>query len=287
MKKYISIEEYLKQESISKEKSNLKVYKYILIILCLSIILFALYNLVKWNIDNFKIKKINDELEKNINLNVKKGKGELVNPPINRDSSYYYYASFPFYQANFSSLLSKNSDTVAYIYMKNTIINYPIVQSNDNNYYLKHSFDKKDNNAGWIFMDYRNNINYLSDNTIIYGHARLDGTLFGSLRNVLLSSWQKNQDNYAIFLSTLKENMIFQIFSIYTIDRENYYIMTDFSNNKEKQEWINIMKKRNIAPINTEVNVNDKFLTLSTCKNNQGERIVVQAKLIKRQKNKR
>ena len=169
--------------------------------------------------------------------------------------------------------------------MKNTNIKYPVVQANDNNYYLTHSFDKIENNAGWIFMDYRNNINALDDNTIIYGHSRIDGSMFGTLQNTLSNNWQSDQDNYVIFMSTPKENMVFQIFSIYTIKSESYYITTQFNNNYEKEKWINTMKKRNIAPINTEVNINDKFLTLSTCKNNQDERIVIQAKLIKKQQN--
>ena len=123
----------------------------------------------------------------------------------------------------------------------------------------------------------------LGDNTILYGHARLDGTLFGSLKNVLSSSWQKNKDNYVIFLSTPRENWLFQIFSIYTIKKEGYYITTNFSSSGKKQVWLNTMKERNIAPIDTEVDVKDKILTLSTCQDSNGGRIVVHAKLIKRQ----
>ena len=133
-------------------------------------------------------------------------------------------------------------------------------------------------------MDYRSNLDDLGDNTVIYGHARLDRTLFGSLKDTLSSSWQENPDNYVIFLSTPKENMIFQIFSIYTIQKEGYYITPNFSSRGKKQKWLDVMKQRNIAPIDTEVNIDDKILTLSTCQNNQGGRVVVQSKLIKRQK---
>ena len=80
-----------------------------------------------------------------------------------------------------------------------------------------------------------------------------------------------------------KENLVFQIFSIYTIASENYYIETDFSSSADKEKWLNTMKERNTTSFNTSVNTNDKILTLSTCQNNNGGRIVVQAKLIKRQ----
>ncbi len=282
----MTIEEYFKRQSISQDKKQKKKYCiYIRIIVCLIIIVFSVCIIFRWYLDNFKVQFINEKIENNIYINDNDVEGELINPPGDKNSNYYYYASIPFYQVGFSVLPYLNNDTVAFIYIRNTNIKYPVVQTSDNYFYLKHSFDKSENSAGWIFLDYRNNISMLDDNTIIYGHARLDGTMFGSLKNTLSYNWQSNPDNYVIFLSTPNENMIFQIFSIYTIKRENYYIKTNFNNSNEKQEWIDIMKKRNIAPIDTEVNINDKFLTLSTCQNSQDGRIVIQAKLIKRQKN--
>ena len=167
--------------------------------------------------------------------------------------------------------------------MQGNNINYPVVQTDNNDYYLKHAYDKSKNSAGWVFMDYRNNITDLSDNTVIYGHGRLDETVFGSLKNTLTKTWQANKENYVIWLTTEKENLVFQIFSIYTIASENYYIETDFSSSADKEKWLNTMKERNTTSFDTSVNTNDKILTLSTCQNNNGGRIVVQAKLIKRQ----
>ncbi len=281
----MTIEDYFKTQSIDKTKTKISKWHKILAIVCLIIIIFSLYTIFKWSFDNYKIRQINKEINKNIKINKNSEEGELVNPPNDKNNNYYYYIKFPFYEINYSSFLSQNKDMVAFIYIKNTNINYPVVQANDNTYYLNHSFDKKENEAGWIFMDYRNNIKNLSDNTTIYGHARLDGTMFGSLRKVLSSTWQNDLDNYVIYLSTLKESMIFQIFSIYTIKSESYYITPNFSSNNKKQIWLDTMKRRNIAPIDTDVNTNDKILTLSTCQNNKGGRIVIHAKLIKRKCN--
>ncbi len=286
MKKYMTIEEYFKTQSQNTNNNQKKRFNHIMIILCLIIIIFSLYNIFNWYHDNSKIRQINREIDKNINIKNNNEQGELINPPNDKNSDYYYYTSFPFLEVNFATLLTKNSDTVGYIHINNTNINYPIVQTTDNDYYLEHSFDKKENDAGWIFLDYRSNLSDLGDNTIIYGHARMDRTLFGSLISTLSDDWQKNRDNYIIYLSTPKENMIFQIFSIYTTQKESYYITPNFTSNSKKQLWLDTMAERNIAPINTKVNINDKILTLSTCKNNQGGRIVVQAKLIKKQKNK-
>ena len=283
MKKYISIEKYLKQEE-NKPKRKHNIGDYFLLGCCLLTFTFSLFKIIKWNIDNFKIHKLNKEIASNIEIGSDTLDGELVNPPLDKNSNYYYYASFPLYDVDFSKLISQNKDTVGFINIKNTIINYPVVKGSDNSYYLNHSFDNKKNSAGSIFMDYRNSINELSDNTIIYGHSRKDGTMFASLRNTLLSSWQENKDNYVIYFKTLKENMLFQIFSIYTIKEETYYLKTSFSTKEEKQKWIERMQNRNIASLNAEVNINDKFLTLSTCLDTRGGRIVIHAKLIKMRK---
>ncbi len=280
----MTMEEFFKTQTTKKEKNRRKIFRCILIILCLIIILFSLYTIFKWFTDNYKIRQINKKIDNDININNNDKKGELINPPKNKNSNYYYYSNIPFYEVSFSILSTLNEDTVAYIRLRGTNIKYPIVQTSNNNYYLTHSFDKTTNKAGWIFLDYKNNINDLDDNTVIYGHARLDNTMFGSLKNVLSKDWQSDPDNYVIFISTPIENMIFQIFSIYTIKSEGYYITTNFENKALKQAWIDTMKKRNISKINTEVDINDKILTLSTCQNYQDRRIVVHSKLIKRQK---
>lgn len=283
MKKYMTLEEFFKTSTtIKKRKKN--ILDYMVAIGCFSIIIFSLYTILNWIKDNSKIKQLNTEIIQNTKIINSNEKGELVNPPIDMNSNYYYYTKFSLMEVDFSKLNESNDDTVAFIHIDNTNVNYPVVQVDNNAYYLKHSFDKKVNKGGWIFLDFRNDINNLSDNTIIYGHSRLDGTMFGSLKNTLIDYWQSDKNNYVIYISTPKENMLFQIFSIYTIQKENYYIRTSFETKKDKQKWLDTMKERNIASIDTDVNVDDKILTLSTCQNNHDGRIVVQAKLIKRQK---
>ena len=277
-----------------RKKREQPIWILIIILIIFTIALcISSYLLYKRHLDNRKIIEISESIEKDLNIEVKDIPIEdtiLVNPPDNQisneESDYWYYVNKPFTEVKFSSLLEKNKDTVGYIHVENTNINYPIVYASDNDYYLTHDFNKKKNSAGWIYLDYRNNFDTLSDNTIIYGHGRNNTTMFGSLKNTLTSSWQSNKDNYVITISTPKENMLFQIFSIYTIEAESYYITTKFSSSGEKNEWIKTMKERNISPVNVSVNEKDKILTLSTCKNNYGERIVVHAKLIKKVANK-
>ena len=256
---------------------------WVFFLLFLSILIITITILLSWQQDNKKTEKLTKELEKIVKTTEKNNTGELINPPEEKTNDYWYYMSIPFLEVDFKELLKRNPDTVAFLHVENTNINYPVVQKDNNNYYLNHAFDQSRNSAGWVFLDYRNDINNLSDNTIIYGHGRLDNTVFGSLKKVLTNSWQQNKDNYVIQISTPKENMIFQIFSIYTIQEESYYITSTFYSKEQKQTWLDTMKTRNIAPIDTSVNTNDKILTLSTCENNEGGRIVVQAKLIRKE----
>jgi len=129
-------------------------------------------------------------------------------------------------------------------------------------------------------MDYRNSATNLSQNTIIYGHSRLDTTMFGTLKNILKTSWLNNKNNYIIKLSTATENTMWQVFSVYTVPNENYYITTNFNNNIEYENWLDTMINRSEFNFNTTVNTNDKILTLSTCYGSN-KRVVMQAKLIK------
>ena len=195
---------------------------------------------------------------------------------------YWDYIKMNMIDVNFNELKSINKDVIGWIQVNGTNINYPIVQANDNKYYLTHAFNKSYNHAGWIFMDYRNNAKSMSKNTIIYGHARLDTTMFGSLKNIVKSNWYNNPDNYVIKLSTEYENTLWQVFSVYHIKTTSDYLQTDFSNNKEYQKFLNKLINRSVFNFNTKINSTDNILTLSTCYS-KTERVVMHGKLIKRE----
>ena len=184
---------------------------------------------------------------------------------------------------DFEKLKEINSDVVGYIEVDNTKVSYPVVKTNNNSYYLNHTYTKEKSEIGSIFLDYRNDLDNLSKNNIIYGHGRLDNSMFGSLNNLLDEEKLSNKDNYYITVTTPKSIMTFKIFSVYTIDKESYYIKTYFSNNKYFKEFLETIMKRSIYNFKTDVNTSDKILTLSTCKDNFGKRVVVHAKLLKKE----
>lgn len=212
---------------------------------------------------------IEDEEEANQSSNNSSGNNGPISP---------YYRKF---EQVFDDLLKINNETVGWLKVNNTKINYPVTKHKDNDYYLDHSYYKQKNSHGWIFMDYRNNIDNLDKNTIIYGHRNSKGLMFGTLKNVLDKSWYTNKNNQIITFNSLNKDMKWQIFSIYTLKITNDYLITNFTSNETYTNFINKIKGRSIYDFGVEVGVDDNILTLSTCYNGPEHRLVVHAKLIK------
>ena len=271
---------------VKKKKRYLKRWVWTtFLIIFLLIIAFSLFKIFFWAKDNKDTKSVIDDISNNTKVEETKDdeNTELINEPETKDETndYWYYIKQPLINVDINALKEKNKDTVGWINVNNTNINYPYVQGKDNKYYLNHSYDKSYNEAGWVFLDYRNNSTLSDKNNILYAHSRLDKTMFGSLSKTLKSNWYNNKDNHIIRLSMEIENTMWQIFSVYKIPEETYYITTNFSNDSEYEKFLNIIKKRSIHNFNTDININDKVLTLSTCYSDT-ERTVVHAKLIKR-----
>ena len=84
-------------------------------------------------------------------------------------------------QVDFEALRQQNPDIIAWIYSTDTPINYPVVQSEDNSYYLRRLIDGTRNTAGTIFADFRNAPDFSDRNTLVYGHNMKNNPMFGTL----------------------------------------------------------------------------------------------------------
>lgn len=184
------------------------------------------------------------------------------------------------YEIDFENLKQLNSDTVAWLKVPGTEVNYTVVKSNDNDYYLKHNYKKEYNTGGWIFADYSNKFDDTDKNIVIYGHNVRDNSMFGSLKKVINEEWYQNEENYDIPFITEHEEAIYRVFSVYKIEVEDYYIQTEFKDNKSYLQFLNTIKERSSKDFEIELTENDKILTLSTCANNNKYRIVLHAKKI-------
>lgn len=270
-----------------KKKKRLRLKKkviyYFLFLIPVPILIFSTFQIYSWLNDSPKTKNIITEIEENTKvIEYESEEAEIIESDEHPDTPYWNFIKMNLIDVDFTELNKINNETVAWLYVGGTNVNYPVVQTNNNDFYLDHSFDKTSNKAGWLFMDYRNNpINY-EKNTIIYAHNRKDKTMFGTLKNVLAAFWYEDIDNRVIKMSSENTNTLWQIFSVYSIETTNDYIKTDFETDEEFQNFIDLIKERSTANFNTKVTTNDKILTLSTCHGNT-KKLVVHAKLIKQE----
>lgn len=273
----------LKEPNKKKKKKRFIIITFIC--LSLGVFLYSSYQIILWQIDSKKIDDITEEIQDKVTIEEIEVEDEeniqVVEPEEKIESDPYWdYVKMNLIDVNFTELQSLNSETQGWIQVNGTNINYPFVQHSDNKYYLTHQFDKSYNGGGWVFLDYRNNIETLDKNTIIYAHGRENKTMFGSLKNILNSNWYNNKDNHIIKLSTKYQNTLWQVFSVYRIPNTNDYIKTTFSNEEEFKEFADMLQQRSAVKFNTMVSKTDKILTLSTCWDDY-EKVVMHAKLIK------
>lgn len=242
----------------NKKKSNIP--SIILMCFFTALLIYSGTKIVIWYMNNQNNKKISDEI------------AEFVTVDETKEDEKY--------AVDFEKLKEKNSDIVAWLKVNGTNIETTVVKTTDNDYYLTHNFNKEYNAAGWIFADYKNKVDGTDKNLVIYGHNMRDNSMFGSLKWVINEDWYNNEDNKYITLITENETQVYEVFSVYQIEKEDYYIQTNFDTEKEFNTFAQTIKKRSKKDFNVDVNKEDTILTLSTCANNNKYRVVLHAKKI-------
>ncbi len=257
---------------------------YLIFLFSFILLIKSSIEIIIWSYDSIKTnKELQETQEETKIVEVKDNdKTEVIeqNQEIEKTNPYWDYIKMNLIDVDFNELKKKNNDTKGWIKVNGTNINYPFVQTNNNDYYLNHSFNRKYNQAGWVYLDYRNNISNLDKNNILYAHARIDNTMFGTLKNILSNGWLEDKNNYVIKVSTESHNTLWQVFSIYHIKETNDYLKVNFENENEFLKFKDLLINRSIYNFQADLSSNDKILTLSTCYN-EDERMVLHAKLIK------
>ena len=271
---------------IRKAKLRIRLYlSCALALVCVVGIAISTYKIIEWAIDSSRTKDQEQEISDIADAKEKDDDNttEVVQQkePDPKTGPYWDYIKMKLIDVDFSELIKKNPDTVGWISLSGTNINYPVVQTTNNDFYLNHTFDRSYNQAGWVFADYRNSVDGNDKNMIFYAHGRVDGTMFGTLRNVLTNGWLNNPDNFTVRTSNARENALWQVFSVYHIETTTDYIKTGFNDDQDFQSFTNMLINRSAFNFHTNVTGTDHILTLSTCYSNT-ERVVLHAKLIKR-----
>lgn len=216
----------------------------------------SLYNVLKLNKDYQKDRESYEKVQ-NIAENTQKG------------------------NINFDKLSEINPDIIAWLKLEDTVIDYPVVQGDDNVKYLSVLFDGTSGGCGTLFADSRTERPFEDPCTIIYGHHMKDGSMFHTLKEFRSKDYA---DEHPVFrLSTPSEEYNLAVTAFLEISAKDSLYKTTWSGTDDKRLWISDVKSKASYLTSTEMRENDTYVMLSTCKGaSDTERYALIGKLVPR-----
>ena len=184
-------------------------------------------------------------------------------------------------------LKKENNDIVAWLEIPNTKINYPVLQTSDNQYYMKHNYKKEKSGDGSIFLDKDYNWDIPSSNLLIYGHNNKNGNMFQDLLKYEDENYYK--EHPTIQFTTVNEDCTYEIITVfksrvYYKSEQNvfrYYYFINAENEEEYNNYVEESKKASLYDTGKTAEYGDQLLTLSTCEYSQEDgRFVIVAKKV-------
>ncbi len=179
---------------------------------------------------------------------------------------------------NFNKLKGENEDYVGYIFIENTNISYPIMQSTNNAYYLDRTFEETYNASGSIFLDYQHDSNFNDTNTTLYGHNMKDGSMFHDIVDFRDKDFFEENRYIKIYLE--EEIYTYEIFSVALYEATDSYYKGAYSD-RELDSLLNLIENKSLHYKDLNLNEADKILTLSTCEYDfEDARLALHGKLV-------
>lgn len=164
---------------------------------------------------------------------------------------------------DFEALMEINPDVVGWICIEGTNINYPVVQGQDNSYYMDRLFDGSPNGAGSIFMDYRNEPDMSCRNTVLYGHHMKNGTMFNQITQYKQQAFYDQHPT--ALLMTPGGNYKIEFIAGYVTDMNDDAWKMEFASDEEFSRWLADAIARSTFTGTIEPEAQDRVVTLSTC----------------------
>jgi len=170
---------------------------------------------------------------------------------------------FTFPEVDFEALKAINPDVVGWIYIPGTEISYPVMQAEDNEYYLHRLMNRKGNGSGSIFMDYRCDPELWDTHTILYGHHMNNGSMFAKLMGYKRQAFY--EEHKVFQLMTPETNFQMEVIAAY-VSRPDWKAWdVDFETDEDVKEWIEAIMRRSAIDTGYTYTPGDQFVTLSTC----------------------
>lgn len=242
------------QKRRTKNKNGMPKYQKVLLIVFAFVFVISGVILVRWYYNVTKAEEKYQELSKEVTNVEDENKNGVI---------------------DFEKLKSINEEVVGWIKIDGTTIDYPIMQTTNNEYYLRKDIYNKYEQCGSIFLDYKNASNFTDKNIVIYGHHIKKGIMFADLIKIYEGSLGKD---VTVNIYTPEKTMKFKVFSSYETKPEDYSINTSIQESNYL-EFVNTLKQRSENDFNAEFINSNQILTLSTCDSSGQKRVLVHSTL--------
>lgn len=241
------------EEKQSAKKGKKQIFFWVLLLFAIGLFLFALSQLIPILLEDREAATIHENFQEYVKIEAPSTSMPDVTVPAG-DSA-------PKLQIDFVGLQEQNPDIIGWLYCPDTVINYPILQGEDNSYYLSHSPDKKSLRHGSLFIDYQNDP-FSDDNTLLYGHRMNDGSMFGSLPSYENAEYYESHPVF--YLYTPQKNYRVNLFSGYKAETDDTCYTLNFSES-EFASFLSKAQSRSFFSAPITPSPADKIITFSTC----------------------
>lgn len=249
-----------------KQKKNKKRWIYnIAILFFLGVMIFSLWNLIPLLIQDHRDNETQKEMVQMVEKKQEDDKTVALEP-------------------DWKKLQESNPDIIGWIYVPDTVINYPIVQSKDNSYYLNHSSLKDVNTIGAIFLDFNASSDLSDFHSIIYGHSVINSSaMFSQIKEFYDEDFFK--EHPYLYLLTPEQNYRCDIVALTKTTSESFLYQIGFSGAEDQEAFLErMMSEASLSRETDDLSADDSIVTLSTCDIAYGldsdKRILLHARLV-------
>ncbi len=259
-----------KSEKRAQTKNSKKILSILLLVVFGTVFVVSAYKITDYFLTQKETDDYNSELQNAITVTEEddvpilsdEDVPEEEDAQIREEVKKIKYADGAKVNIDFDSLLKKNGDVKAWIYLEGTNLNYPIAQGKDNDQYLHTLLNGKTNAAGTVFMDYANKGDFSDLVTVIYGHNMHNGTMFYALTKYKGQSFYNSHPYLYIYTPKQKYRMYVYSGCVTTADSDVYNVP---ANNDELDAYLDIFNRNSMIKSNTTIDKGDKLVLLSTC----------------------
>ena len=249
-----------------KAKKRSDIIRRIILVISVGVFIFAAYNLINIFLAYHKADVIYDNIQQDV-----LDEDSHTKVVIGEDEQ---EVEIPF-TYNHQALLNINSQGIGYIYIPSIDCRLPMVQGDDNDYYLTHTFNKEYSANGCLFEDYRINGGLSASQIIIYGHNMRNGAMFGKLKNYQDYSFWNNSGNDVLYIYTGNVIKEYKIFSCYISEAISDAYTFNFPTLESMRDYAVNMKAKSMYDTGVDVSTATQVITLSTCTNDGDQRFIV------------